>query len=69
MLPHTSLNLGIDVFNKAFGTGLLEKDVEQIVPVVLSRAGYERRCIEAEQGGMWSPLDLQLDFHFLLRRK
>lgn len=31
--------------------GLVQSDVEQIVPVVLARAGYLRRCIEGETDG------------------
>lgn len=36
-----------DLFTLAFGTNLLQIDVEQIVPVILARAGYERRRFEA----------------------
>jgi squamous cell carcinoma antigen recognized by T-cells 3 len=36
-----------DIFTQAFGTNLLQTDVEQIVPVILARAGYERRRFEA----------------------
>ena len=32
-------------------TGLIQKDVEQIVPIVLARAGYEKRLIENDNGG------------------
>ena len=40
-----------DIFTKAFGTNLLQTDVEQIVPVILARAGYERRRYEAGAEG------------------
>ncbi|KAI0056538.1 hypothetical protein BV25DRAFT_1893853 [Artomyces pyxidatus] len=36
------------VYDRAFATKLLQKDPEQIVPVVLSRAGYEHRRIQAQ---------------------
>jgi hypothetical protein len=39
------------VFTQAFGTNLLQSDVEQIVPVVLARAGYEKRRLEAGAEG------------------
>jgi hypothetical protein len=39
-------------------TNLLQKDVEQIVPIVLARAGYEKRLIEDEKAG------LSFDSHF-----
>jgi hypothetical protein len=32
---------------------LIQKDVEQIVPLTLARAGYEMRQIEAEKSCMW----------------
>lgn len=41
----------IDVFNQAFSTNMLQSDVEQIVPVILARAGYERRRMEADPEG------------------
>ncbi|RDB17959.1 hypothetical protein Hypma_000943 [Hypsizygus marmoreus] len=36
------------VFNQAFSMKMLQLDVEQIVPVILARAGYERRRLKAE---------------------
>ncbi|KAF5382630.1 hypothetical protein D9615_003010 [Tricholomella constricta] len=39
---------GAEIFNQAFTTKLLQSDVEQIVPVILARAGYERRRMEAD---------------------
>lgn len=40
-----------DIYMKAFNTQLLQADVEQIVPVVTARAGFEKRQIEAGSGG------------------
>lgn len=37
-------------------TNLLQKDVEQSVPVVLARVGYEKRRLEDETAG-WSSLE------------
>ncbi|KAG6903150.1 hypothetical protein C0995_004697 [Termitomyces sp. Mi166 len=37
-----------EIFNQAFGIGLIQSDVEQIVPVVLAHAGYLRRRTEDE---------------------
>ncbi|KAL1677942.1 hypothetical protein EV122DRAFT_290785 [Schizophyllum commune] len=34
------------IYDRAFATGLLQTDVEQIVPVVLARAGYDKRSAE-----------------------
>lgn len=31
-------------------TNLLQKDVEQLVPAVLARAGFEKRRLESEIG-------------------
>ncbi|KAK2465199.1 hypothetical protein APHAL10511_002553 [Amanita phalloides] len=36
-----------DIFNRAFDTKLIQQDVDQIVAITLSRAGYERRRLEA----------------------
>ncbi|KAF9013425.1 hypothetical protein BDQ17DRAFT_1386973 [Cyathus striatus] len=36
-----------DIYSRAFATNLLQSDVEQIVPIVLARAGYEKRKIGA----------------------
>ncbi|KAK7056983.1 Splicing factor [Paramarasmius palmivorus] len=41
-----------DIYSKAFGTKLLQNDVEQIIPTTLARAGYEKRQIEAETSGI-----------------
>lgn len=35
-----------DIFNRAFDTKMVQQDVDQIVAVILSRAGYERRRLE-----------------------
>ncbi|KAJ6619546.1 hypothetical protein B0H10DRAFT_2367855 [Mycena sp. CBHHK59/15] len=36
-----------DIFDKALATNLIQADVEQIVPFILARAGYEKRRFEA----------------------
>lgn len=35
------------VFNRAFDAKVIQQDVDQIVAITLSRAGYERRRLEA----------------------
>lgn len=35
-----------EIFNRAFDTKMVQQDVDQIVAVILSRAGYERRRLE-----------------------
>ncbi|KAG6841698.1 hypothetical protein C0991_007968 [Blastosporella zonata] len=45
---HGSGAQAADVFNQAFGMGLVQSDVEQIVPVVLSYAGHLRRRAEVD---------------------
>ncbi|KZP31530.1 hypothetical protein FIBSPDRAFT_776202 [Athelia psychrophila] len=35
-------------YTRAMSTNLLQKDVEQLVPAVLARAGYEKRRLESE---------------------
>ncbi|KAG6878496.1 hypothetical protein C0993_005425 [Termitomyces sp. T159_Od127] len=37
-----------EIFNQAFGMGLIQSDVEQIVPVILAHAGYLRRRANGE---------------------
>jgi hypothetical protein len=32
-------------------TNLLQKDVEQVVPIVLARASYEKRLLEDDKAG------------------
>jgi hypothetical protein len=44
---HIDLECISDVFNRAFDTKMIQQDVDQIVAVTLSRAGYERRSLEA----------------------
>jgi hypothetical protein len=39
------------LFQKALSTNLIQKDVEQIVPIVLARAGFEKRLIESGTAG------------------
>lgn len=41
----------VGVYTKALSTGLIQKDIEQIVPIVLARAGAERRKAEADPEG------------------
>ncbi|KAK0221961.1 hypothetical protein IW262DRAFT_1448129 [Armillaria fumosa] len=38
------------IYNSALGTNLLQSEVEQIIPVVLARAGFEKRRFEAGDG-------------------
>jgi hypothetical protein len=37
----------LDLYDSAFATNLLQKDIEQIIPVTFARVSYERRRIEA----------------------
>jgi len=39
------------VYTRGLSTGLIQKDVEQIVVIVLARAGAERRKAEANPEG------------------
>ncbi|KAJ7067860.1 hypothetical protein C8F01DRAFT_1078564 [Mycena amicta] len=39
-----------EIYDKALNTNLLQSDVEQLVPVILARAGYEKRLFEASEG-------------------
>ncbi|KAJ7505514.1 hypothetical protein B0H11DRAFT_2220941 [Mycena galericulata] len=39
-----------DIYDKALSTNLLQSDVEQLVPVLLARAGYDKRRFEASDG-------------------
>jgi hypothetical protein len=41
----------LDVFDSAIAKNLIQKDVEQVVPVILARAGYEMRSIDLREGG------------------
>ena len=40
------------LYTRAFATKLFNEDPEEIVPVVLARAGYEKRMLLSDQG-MW----------------
>ncbi|KAK0188159.1 hypothetical protein F5146DRAFT_1141608 [Armillaria mellea] len=40
----------LEIYNSALGTNLLQPEVEQIIPVVLARAGFEKRRFEAGDG-------------------
>ncbi|KAJ7432338.1 hypothetical protein FB451DRAFT_1480862 [Mycena latifolia] len=39
-----------DIYDKALSANLLQSDVEQLVPVLLARAGYDKRRYEASGG-------------------
>ena len=43
-------------YEKAQTIGPLKADIEQLVPAVLARAGFEKRQIEAGKGGMFNSL-------------
>jgi hypothetical protein len=45
----TARNVG--VYARALATGLIQKDIEQTVVIVLARAGTERRKAEANPEG------------------
>jgi hypothetical protein len=53
-----------DIFQKALDTKLIQLDVEQIVPVILARAGAEKRQIESGRAGKAHQLQLRL-FHLI----
>jgi hypothetical protein len=38
------------VYQRAFASKLFEQDPEEIVPIVLARAGYEKRMLLTGQG-------------------
>ncbi|KDQ62555.1 hypothetical protein JAAARDRAFT_121734 [Jaapia argillacea MUCL 33604] len=40
-----------DAYARALSTNVIQKDVEQIVPLVLARAGFEKRQIETSKAG------------------
>ena len=40
-----------DIFQNALDTKLVQLDVEQIVPVILARAGAEKRLLESGRAG------------------
>ncbi|KAJ7855952.1 hypothetical protein B0H14DRAFT_2353000 [Mycena olivaceomarginata] len=39
-----------DIYDKALSTNLLQSDIEQLVPVLLARSGYDKRRFEASDG-------------------
>jgi hypothetical protein len=41
----------LDIFQKSIDAKLIQKDVEQIVPVILARAGSEKRLLESGHAG------------------
>jgi len=43
---HIDMECISDIFNRAFDTKMIQQDVDQIVALILSRAGYERRRLE-----------------------
>ena len=43
-------------YEKAQTIDPLKADIEQLVPAVLARAGFEKRQIEAGKGGMYNSL-------------
>lgn len=45
-----------DAYNRALSMNLIQHEVEQIVPLILARAGYEKRVIEAGKAGVLPPL-------------
>jgi squamous cell carcinoma antigen recognized by T-cells 3 len=45
----------IDAYNRAISMKLVQTEVEQIVPLILARAGYEKRCIAAGKAGTFFP--------------
>lgn len=46
--------LTIDVFDHALAMKIVQKDASQLVPLVLARAGYERRQLDESNEGMLS---------------
>jgi hypothetical protein len=55
-----------EIFDNAFTTNLLQKDAEQIIPVVLARASYERRRLEALEA-QFKPSESQIPSAGLFR--
>ena len=51
----------LGVYTKALSTGLIQKDVEQIVAIALARAGAERRKAEADSEGDFFPLNSSVE--------
>jgi hypothetical protein len=44
----TSNSSSTDAYNRAISTGLFQKDMEQLVPVTLAYASYEKRQLTSE---------------------
>ena len=40
-----------EAFGRAMSMNVLQKDVEQVVPIVLARASYEKRLLEDDKAG------------------
>jgi hypothetical protein len=40
-----------EAFDRAMSMKVLQKDVEQVIPVVLARASYEKRLLEDDKAG------------------
>ena len=41
-----------DIYTRAMETKLISADVEQLIPLVLARGGYEKRQLEGGKGGL-----------------
>ena len=50
------INMLPAAYEKVQTIGPLKADIEQLVPAVLARAGFEKRQIEAGKGGMYNSL-------------
>ncbi|EIW80918.1 hypothetical protein CONPUDRAFT_103939 [Coniophora puteana RWD-64-598 SS2] len=57
-----------DAYDRAFATGLFSKDPAQIIPLVLSRAGFEKRQLEAQKSDGDSLLKVVEDGIALVRK-
>lgn len=56
--PPLLTDWGTDIYTRAVAIGLVQKDVEELVPLVLARAGYELRKIQGGTAGEYFPLSL-----------
>ncbi len=43
--------LSIDIFDRALAMKIVQKDTNQLVPLILARAGYERRQLDESNEG------------------
>ncbi|KAI0820419.1 RNA-binding protein Prp24 [Trametes gibbosa] len=59
-LEEASAQIGA-VYDKAQSIAPLQSDIEQLVPTVLARAGFEKRLIEAGKSGYGALLQIVLD--------